>query len=378
MANAAWLTSYRNGRSGAKPSGLPGKPTPRPPLFLVPKGAPSRPPVSGFANDNFRPSGAGRVPFAPILRRLPYIGFAVLAYELWEAYNYSFTDDGLHGVWTREGECSNPGTPWGGKPDKARTQNDQTDPQNHPWHATCDSCLQLQVGGTFDWDAYTTVTTSTVLMRQRAHTSTRYRNIESYWRPASESGTTVPFPDDPVTVTNARPNPETVPWQVPGFPDLIPPNSPAQLPGEDVPYLEIPNIPDSQFHVTSYGPSTAVSSPPVYHSGPPGQGTRERKVRVRGAGGALRILNTVTEALDFIDALWLALPAELRTPYASPQQKLVDLYTNINEIDVEQAITNLILEQIEDYVYGRASQLANTNQLNFREVPIGNLAGPAI
>lgn len=377
MANAAWLTSYRNGRSGAKPSGLPGKPTPRAPLFLVPKGGPARPPVSSFANDNFRPSSGGRIPFAPILRRLPYLGIALTAYEVWEAYNQYTTDDGLHGVWTKKGNCSSPGTPFGGMADRRRLSSTNS-PETHSWHAQCDSCLQNQSPGSQEFDQGGFATNTTVVLRQRFHNSIRTRNIESFWRPASQKGTTVPMPQSPSQTQATRPNPETVPEMVPGFPDLIPPLAPAQLPAQDVPYSEIPNIPDSQFHVTSYGPSTAADAPPVYHSGPPGEGTRERKVRVRGSGGVLRILNSVTEALDFIDALWLALPANLRTPYATPQQKLADLYTNINEIDVEQAITNVILEQVEDYAFGRASQIANTNQLNFREVPIGNLAGPAL
>lgn len=179
-------------------------------------------------------------------------------------------------------------------------------------------------------------------------------------------------------MTNPRPNPETVPEIVPGFPELIPIGEPTQLPSSDVPYTQIPYIPDSQFHITSYGDSVAPQTSPEFHPGPPGPGVRERKVRVSGTATVLRGLNAVTESLDFIEALWWALPQQYRTPYARPHQKVIDLYNHIEHINVREAVTNAMVMQFQDMAFGRASQIANTHQFVDRGIPIGNLVGPAI
>lgn len=353
---------------------------------------PTRSPVGRPANDNFRPfplpandNKPLRVPTSRlglVARRLPWIGIALTAYELYEWYTQSTYDDGLQGVWTKGGNCSSPGTPWGGKPDTIRFST-TNNPENHSWHGTCDACLNLQAPSSWNWEDYNFITNSSVILRQRFHTSARVRNIESYWRPASRKGTTDPMPVEPSTQTQPRTNPESVPEAYTAIEPLAPPLT-TYVPVE-VPYSVVPDLygevwnptQNPETHGHGYGSAPATASPPQ-HPSPPGPGVRERKIRVAGSAGILRIINGVTEALDFVNALHQALPEQYRTPNARPQQQLIDLYNNYQHIDPEQAITNLVLEQVEDYLYGRASQLANTNQLNFREVPIGNLVGPAL
>lgn len=104
-------------------------------------------------------------------------------------------------------------------------------------------------------------------------------------------------------------------------------------------------------------PSTL--SPPVGRR-PPGKGEKQKKVRPRYAllqGG----ISLVTEGLDVIDALYDALPEQLRrrkrrAGQASLPERIETLYDNFLDIDPEKAFTNLVVDQIEDAILGRIGQ----------------------
>ena len=133
-------------------------------------------------------------------------------------------------------------------------------------------------------------------------------------------------------------------------------------------------------------PWTGVLPPPVYVPGlvvypprvvgkpgpghvyrPPTRNERERKVRVP-YGAVVRVVRGVlsgaTEVLDWLDALWDALPDDFKArefarrhgKAPSPQNKAKQLWDNINAIDIEKAFLNVWKENIEDSIYGTANR----------------------
>lgn len=103
---------------------------------------------------------------------------------------------------------------------------------------------------------------------------------------------------------------------------------------------------------------------------PPRPGTAERKVRVdRLTMWLLHRAHDISEGLDFLDALYDALPREYRTsfsgrtrnnariganrPYATPLDKARDLYRNWDKVDLPLAVKNIAYNALEDAVLGR-------------------------
>lgn len=87
----------------------------------------------------------------------------------------------------------------------------------------------------------------------------------------------------------------------------------------------------------------------------PKKGEKEKKAQLGKGGQAVwGALNSATEAIDLINALHDALPDDKQADdprdIAEKAQKIFD---HFEELDIEQAIENLINEQIEDLVYGK-------------------------
>ena len=86
----------------------------------------------------------------------------------------------------------------------------------------------------------------------------------------------------------------------------------------------------------------------------PPKGTKERKIK---GNGLLRLfgkgLSTYSEVGDFIESLWDALPERYQTEDAHLGEKMMDLYENINELDIAKAVENLIKNEIEDRIVGK-------------------------
>lgn len=98
---------------------------------------------------------------------------------------------------------------------------------------------------------------------------------------------------------------------------------------------------------------------------PPKKGEKEKKgvtskhygTRVeRILHAAMKHPDMVTEGLDFLDAVYYALPAHLQKRKATPQEKLKLLYRYHDSIDVSDAVRNIVLTNLMDTVSAKASE----------------------
>ena len=106
--------------------------------------------------------------------------------------------------------------------------------------------------------------------------------------------------------------------------------------------------------------SQPLPTPEPHLREPPGSNTRERKV-VDG-GQALRnlrkVFHSMTEACDAIQAVYEALPENVRKAekkskrYSKCSHQANVLYRHWDEVDINQAIENLIKNHIEDKIIG--------------------------
>ena len=159
----------------------------------------------------------------------------------------------------------------------------------------------------------------------------------------------------------SRPIPYYPPWTVP--PGVVPLGTPMPRPGWDSP-------PQTANPYQTYGgqpsrtvpPQTAVV--PIFPQRPPGPKEKEQKNRSTPKGAKLfSKLIQVTEALDALDAMYEALPEELRKRLKkenggkelTPQQKWRALYQNWQLLNGDIALRNLLKNQIEDALVGLKS-----------------------
>lgn len=192
----------------------------------------------------------------------------------------------------------------------------------------------------------------------------------------------------PWTQPSVRPRPGTVPH--PLFPPMIP------WPAWVVDAEEPPVIPDQWVDLTPEvtrpgAQPSGVSEPPVFRPappsgvlGPPPRGTKEKKLNVRTtAGVGWVVINMATEAVDFIESAWKALPEECRSKGekhlfdrrdgrgkvwgrkpVDPFQMAVDVYNCFDDFDWSKFMENLINNQIEDMFYGILGQQAGSASRN--------------
>lgn len=104
---------------------------------------------------------------------------------------------------------------------------------------------------------------------------------------------------------------------------------------------------------------------------PPPSSTKERKVLSRGklfAIAAFKAMDWASEASDIVDAVYQALPDDVRRRWDRPDRgaldqmgqygiggadwKLQALWHNWHRLDVEKALENIVKNQLEDAVYG--------------------------
>lgn len=90
---------------------------------------------------------------------------------------------------------------------------------------------------------------------------------------------------------------------------------------------------------------------------PPGPRVKERKQVIAIGGTPARIVNAVGEIPDFVEAFHDALPPRYQAHRAGTIHQARALYDHWDKVDMEQAILNLILNQIEDYAYGRLGRI---------------------
>nr|QXN72839.1 MAG: hypothetical protein [Microvirus sp.] len=189
-----------------------------------------------------------------------------------------------------------------------------------------------------------------------------------------------PNPDEPPVML-----PERIPfvWQAPWVdPFSLPIQRPVPYP-EPPPYRVIPHrttnpyrVPQTQRQVGHgrvslgpklaprlvVGPRGAVAQPGRHRPARPGQRVKERKVKVLAVSPSLpvvRIFSQVTEAGDLIDAVYEALPEDLRKGRRRMTRKLKQIYDHYDKVDIGQAIENIIENQLEDFVIGKVGQGAS-------------------
>ena len=127
------------------------------------------------------------------------------------------------------------------------------------------------------------------------------------------------------------------------------------------------NLPGSG---TDPGNKPEPSSPPA-HSPPPGarsappEGAKEKKVQIRTAYGPLfyAALNLSTEGLDLVRELYKAVPkkcrkaAGIRSSRPSVAEKMKAIYHCSDQMNVGEAIANVINNEFEDWFYGQQGRL---------------------
>lgn len=109
--------------------------------------------------------------------------------------------------------------------------------------------------------------------------------------------------------------------------------------------------------------TTSRPRPAAHHNLPPrdvsGGRTRESKVRLGGplARAVNAAVGAATETMDWIAALWWALPSQYRSKgYTNPWQKAQDIYNNLQHMDWGRAAQNIILMQAQDAAIAAGSR----------------------
>lgn len=85
---------------------------------------------------------------------------------------------------------------------------------------------------------------------------------------------------------------------------------------------------------------------------PPGRRTKEKKLALRASGLAVRILDALGEADDYIDSLYKALPEHRQREGHLMAERAQAIYRHFGEIDWQKAIENLAANEVEDRVFG--------------------------
>jgi hypothetical protein len=116
------------------------------------------------------------------------------------------------------------------------------------------------------------------------------------------------------------------------------------------------------------GPRSAprIDAGPPHRYEPPGRGERERKAKTRYAAAwdelaevfgvdIKRPFNNLTEALDWLNAVFYALPEERWRGARTPQEKAWAIATHLDELDPDQLVKNIVFMEVQDRVIGRVS-----------------------
>lgn len=110
--------------------------------------------------------------------------------------------------------------------------------------------------------------------------------------------------------------------------------------------------------------SSGEKRQPIFRRVPPRPGDKEKKIRATAGfvGLVQRVFHGGTEALDALDAIHDALPKKYQAKggkkdgkywKASPQAKLNAIYKYWDQLDLNEAVKNLIINHLTDEVVGR-------------------------
>ena len=343
---------------------------PRPYLPRRPFGL--RPPIAlppGF------PGGYGRYLrlLRPAFRFIPWLGWALTAYELWQYFQQQ-GDDLADGGWH---QCCN--VPSGSTIDAYKHLTSisvgSAPYPNCQYVGLCGTSGQVPSGA---WPSaipeFVHPGTGSAYRAQALYlgfynpAGTRMTYVEGYKRFVHITGT----PDVPVEWPEIDPTDRPMPVPI-TLPDILPPwVDPLRPPGRPQPEPWAPPVrrppelrPPADRPETSDRGHTDPGSPPAPEpwtrpSRPP-PGTRERKVIARDRA-ARRFLgwltSTASEAGDLLDSLYDALPERYQVDEERPntQEKLAALYANWQHVDMAEAFENIWSNEVEDRYLGEFFQ----------------------
>lgn len=160
---------------------------------------------------------------------------------------------------------------------------------------------------------------------------------------------------NPMSIPIGRPGPEKAPVPYRLIPYRVP--NPWLSPNEQTIWGPVeragPKTNANARFVVRPGQEVKVNpdAPPVPRA-PPQRGTKERKFKIAVGGVTAKIINIATESIDFIDALFYALPAKARRGADTPDKKAMAIYRHYDELNMSKAIANLLVQQVQDRAYG--------------------------
>lgn len=178
--------------------------------------------------------------------------------------------------------------------------------------------------------------------------------------------------------TRLLPSPRT---GMPSPPSLHPGAPPTNNPLPHVPTVLVPYVPDGPGRDTGPRPAprpTVSGQPDTHVHRRPDPYTRERKARV--APEVMRMLDLahgITEGRDAIEALWDALPEDVRnqtprsgrlrkgarlgegTRYHTTWDKAQAVYNNLDRMNLTDAVRNLLVNHLTDAALGRINARAD-------------------
>lgn len=347
--------------------------------------SPRRSPVGVPANDNPRrlrpPANDNPVPRPPsprttvkkglgrtILKRVPYIGYALTLYELYDYMRTlnTYPDDYLDpGIWSLLFQCSQP-VGGNGSPHHVASYNGQS------------VCTLNQGLGSHIWGEPWTTSAQYIirLIPYDIPGGERGQIYQTWGRPKPPTLAEVP---QVVPGSKTLPAPDGVP-----MPPVLPPAlQPVVNPFNPVtvPFTVVPHIPTNtgwpQGRTSgNTAPGTGVQPLAPPNGQPPGPGTRERKVRV--ARAIYQVINFATESVDWVNAFYFALPREYWSRYDSVADKARKVYEHYDELDSNRLFENIIYMELQDRAIGMLSPSQRRWARTVMEGMVGWEAGPAL
>lgn len=209
--------------------------------------------------------------------------------------------------------------------------------------------------------------------RRRKNAPDPYKRNIPKWRQPAQPVYDPWFPADPSDIPVVS-WPDGTPVEVPGIslpgddslpgPVLIPVPGPAPSPsgvGDGV----VPAVPSTSVEFARGRQPTVKETTHYYRKAP--KHTREKKTVWKHRGTVLGVVNPWTEFCDIVDALYKALPKELRWEHKKSfwqrglrtprcQDKAVFVWAHTDQLDAAKAIEGLIDNEIKDRIFGTLSQ----------------------
>ena len=348
-------------------------------------------------------------------RAIPYVGLALLAYDLYELYRWWKGSAGTAAGWNFTGfhEISDCG--W---PEEMVT--------GVSGYYACGATITGPHGFTLPLPADDVTTFSTFYRHYTSIFGDAMRKAKGYERDTGYTGgvdteyheATDPSPQiwglvgvpvglgflpavDPMVLPIGQPvpTPEPIPFRVLPHRQPNPYRVEQSERGYSIGSIEDPSLGQSPtYEVSSKG---AQEIKPEHSYSRPPKRTKERKVKGTRIGGKiLSVVNPFTELLDAVDAIYKALPSEYKVPFRlpsgkrprrkngewavkynpTPDEKALAIYRAWDKVDsatVVRAIKNLLTNEVEDRVLGTVSKKAQgINEILGR--PVGVQAGPAL